>query len=57
MESRLYMKWLAVLCAVMAAFGLGVMIIGYKAPTFGLVATVVVLVVAALALALKARRL
>lgn len=56
MEARLYAKWLAVLCAGMAAFGVGVMAVGYKAPTFGLVATVVVLLAAAAALAFKTRK-
>ena len=56
MEARLYAKWLAVLCAGMATFGVGVMAIGYKAPTFGLVATVVLLLAAAVALAFKTRK-
>lgn len=56
MEARLYAKWLAVLCAGMAAFGVGVMVVGYKAPTFGLVATVALLIAAAIALAFKTRK-
>lgn len=56
MEGRLYAKWLAVLCAGMAAFGVGVMAVGYKTPTFGLVATVVLLLALAVALAFKTRK-
>ena len=56
MEARLYAKWLAVLCAGMAVFGMGVMAIGYKTPTFGLVATVVLLLAVAAALAFKTRK-
>lgn len=55
MEPKLYAKWLSVLCAAMAIFGTCVMLVGYKAPTFGLVGTVIVLVVGAVLLALKAR--
>ena len=50
------MKWLSTLCLVMALFGTAVMLVGYKAPTIGLVATVAVLVVAAAALSWKARK-
>ncbi len=56
METRLYFKWLAILCAGMAAFGVGVMLVGYKAPTVGLVATVVLLLAAATLLARRACR-
>ena len=55
MAARGYMKWLSTLCLVMALFGTAVMLVGYKAPTIGLVATVAVLVVAAAALSWKAR--
>lgn len=55
-ETRLYERWLSVLCAGMAVFGMGVMFVGYKAPTVGLVATVVMLVIASALLAMKARR-
>lgn len=55
MEKRLYFKWLAILCAGMAAFGAGVMLVGYKAPAVGLVATVVLLLVAAALLVRKAK--
>ena len=55
-ETRLYETWLSVLCMGMAVFGIGVMLVGYKAPTVGLVATVVMLVVASTLFAMKARR-
>lgn len=56
MDARGYMKWLSVLCLVMALFGTAVMLVGYKAPTIGLVATVAALIIAAAALAWKAQR-
>ena len=49
------MKWLSMLCLVMALFGTAVMLVGYKVPTIGLVATVAALVIAAAALGWKAR--
>ena len=55
-ETRLYERWLSVLCAGMAVFGIGVMFVGYKAPTVGLVATVVMPVAASALLAMKAGR-
>lgn len=55
-ETHLYETWLSVLCMGMAVFGIGVMLVGYKAPTVGLVATVVMLVVASALFAMKARR-
>ncbi|MEC4272766.1 hypothetical protein VJ923_06310 [Adlercreutzia sp. R25] len=48
-EKQRYLRWLALLCAVMAAFCLGVFIIGYKDPSFGRVATLVALVIASAA--------
>lgn len=39
----------------MALFGAGVMVVGYKAPTVGLIATVILLIAAAAVLAIKAR--
>lgn len=55
MDARGYMKRLSILCLVMALFGTAVMLVGYKAPTIGLVATVAALVTAAAALGWKAR--
>lgn len=55
MEPKLYAKWLSMLCAAMAVFGTSVMLVGYKSPTFGLVGTVVVLIVGVVVLARKAR--
>lgn len=42
----LYLRWLALLCAVMAAFCLGVFAIGYKDPSIGRIATLVALIAA-----------
>ena len=55
MDARGYMKWLSILCLVMALFGTAVMLVGYKAPAIGLVATVAALVIAAAALSWKVR--
>ncbi|WP_294381306.1 hypothetical protein [uncultured Senegalimassilia sp.] len=55
MDARGYMKWLSILCLVMALFGTAIMLVGYKAPTIGLVATVAALIIAAAALAWKAQ--
>ena len=55
MNARVYLKWLSMLCLVMALFGTAVMLVGYKAPTIGLVATVAALVIAAAALGWKAQ--
>ena len=49
------MKRLSILCLVLVLFGLAVMLVGYKAPTIGLVATVAAFVIAAAALGWKAR--
>ena len=54
MDAQGYMKWLSILCLVMALFGTAVMLVGYKVPTIGLVATVATLVIAAAALGWKA---
>lgn len=45
-EKQRYLRWLAILCAVMALFCLGVFAIGYKEPSFGRVATLVALITA-----------
>ena len=55
-EKRLYEKWLSVLCAGMAFFGVGVMLVGYKAPTGGLVAPVAMLVGASAIFASQAKQ-
>ena len=44
------------LCIGMAIFGVGVMLVGYKAPTVGLIATVVMLVGASALFAMKAKQ-
>lgn len=45
-EAALYLRWLGILCAIMAAFCLGVFAIGYKDPSVGRVATLAGLIVA-----------
>ena len=55
-EKRLYEEWLSMLCIGMAIFGIGVMLVGYKAPTVGLVATVAMLVGASALFAIKAKQ-
>lgn len=55
-ETATYMKWLAILCAVMAVFGLSVFVIGYKDPSFGRVATIVGLLAASGLLTWRYRR-
>lgn len=42
----LYLRWLGILCAVMAAFCLGVFLIGYQGPSFGRIATLIALCIA-----------
>ena len=44
--AALYLRWFGILCAVMAAFCLGVFIIGYKDPSFGRIATFIALAIA-----------
>lgn len=51
-----YLTWLGILCAVMATFGIGVFVIGYKDPSMGRVMTVVVLYLASGLLLWQARR-
>lgn len=48
-DSAIYLKWIAILCAVMAVFCLAIFVIGYKDFSFARVATVVVLVAASVA--------
>ncbi|MEG0071236.1 MAG: hypothetical protein RR381_05105 [Raoultibacter sp.] len=42
----IYLKWIAILCAVMAAFCLAIFAVGYKDLSVARVATVVVLLIA-----------
>ncbi len=55
--AALYLRWLGILCAVMAAFCLGVFVIGYKDPSFGRMATFIALAIACPACLLLSRRL
>ena len=56
-EVRQYLTWIAILCLVMAAFGVGIFVIGYQDPSFGRVATIVVLLLASVALFVSSKRL
>lgn len=55
-ESALYLKWIAILCAVMGVFGIGVLLVGYKDLSFNLVATIVFLFASSAVLAFVAKR-
>lgn len=56
MERKHYLKWLSVLCAVLAVFGVGIFLVGYQPLSVGRVATICLLVVAAVVLAWLSRR-
>lgn len=56
MERKHYLKWLSVLCAVLAAFGASIFLVGYQPLSVGRVATICLLVVAAAVLAWFSRR-
>ena len=45
-EKQRYLRWLGILCVIMAAFCLGVFAIGYKAPRVGRGAPLAGLIVA-----------
>lgn len=55
-EKQRYLRWLGILCAIMAAFCAGIFIIGYKDPSAGRVATLVGLIVASAGFFWLARR-
>ena len=46
MERKHYLKWLSVLCVVLAAFGVGIFAVGYQPLSVGRVATICLLVAA-----------
>lgn len=56
MEKSHYLKWLSVLCVVLAAFGAGIFAVGYQSLSVGRVATICLLVAAAAVLAWFSRR-
>lgn len=56
MERKHYLKWLSVLCVVLAAFGVGIFAVGYQPLSVGRVATICLLVAAAAVLAWFSRR-
>lgn len=43
----LYLRWLGILCVIMAVFCLGIFLIGYKDPSFGRIATLIGLIAGA----------
>lgn len=51
MEKSHYLKWLSVVCVVLAAFGVGIFAVGYQPLSVGRVATICLLVAAAAVLA------
>ena len=51
MERKHYLKWLSILCVVLAAFGVGIFAVGYQPLSVGRVATICLLVAAAAVLA------
>ena len=53
----LYLKWLSMLCLLMAVFGILVFAIGYKPLSFGRVATVAALLAAFVVLQVLYRRI
>ena len=56
MEKSHYLKWLSVVCVVLAAFGVGIFAVGYQPLSVGRVATICLLVAAAAVLAWFSRR-
>lgn len=56
MERKHCLKWLSVLCVVLAAFGVGIFAVGYQPLSVGRVATICLLVAAAAVLAWFSRR-
>lgn len=56
MERKHYLKWLSVLCMVLAAFGVGIFAVGYQPLSVGRVATICLLVAAAAVLVWFSRR-
>lgn len=56
MEKSHYLKWLSVVCVVLAAFGVGIFAVGYQPLSVGRVATICLLVAAAAVLAWLSRR-
>ena len=56
MEKSHYLKWLSVVCVVLAAFGVGIFAVGYQPLSVGRVATICLLVAAAAVLVWLSRR-
>lgn len=56
MQSARYLKWLGILCLVLACFGTGVLLVGYQPASIGRVATIAVCAIAGIALLMAASR-
>ncbi|MEG0845365.1 MAG: hypothetical protein RR917_00875 [Eggerthellaceae bacterium] len=56
-DKAIYVKWIAILCAVMALFCLAIFVVGYKDLSFGRVATVVALLVASVACGIASKKM
>lgn len=56
MERKHYLKWLSVLCVVLAVFGVGIFAVGYQPLSVGRVVTICLLVVVAAVLSRFSRR-
>lgn len=56
MRTAQYLKWLALLCVVLACFGVSILIVGYKPISTGRVATISVLLIGAIILIVRARK-
>ncbi|MEG0620976.1 MAG: hypothetical protein RR477_07600 [Raoultibacter sp.] len=56
-DKAIYVKWIAILCAVMALFCLAIFVVGYKDLSFGRVATVIALLVASVACGIASKKM
>ncbi len=52
-----YLKWLAILCLLLACFGAGILLVGYKPASIGRIATIAVLTIGAIVLLVGTRKL
>ncbi|MEG0621131.1 MAG: hypothetical protein RR477_08390, partial [Raoultibacter sp.] len=56
-DKAIYVKWIAILCAVMALFCLAIFVVGYKDLSFGRVATVIALLVVSVACGVASKKM
>lgn len=57
MQYARYLNWLAILCLILACFGLGILAVGYKPASIGRVATIIVLATSAIVLLISTHKL